>query len=94
MELLHLIEILEYIHTEVQGIITSPHLVMTLLYDVLRGVVNVSKQMLDCILLGGSRGTWINGAILCRTHPPRAGEWDACGTAPSCYSGEVGEWKT
>ena len=33
-DLLRLIEILEELHTEVQGIISSPHLVTTLLYDV------------------------------------------------------------
>ena len=35
-ELLCLIDILEYLHTEVQGMITSPHLATTVLHDVLR----------------------------------------------------------
>ena len=35
-ELLRLIERLEELHTEVQGMISSPHLVTTLLYDVSR----------------------------------------------------------
>ena len=35
-EILHLINILEEIHTEVQGIITSPHLATTLIFDVSR----------------------------------------------------------
>ena len=35
-ELLRLIEILEELHTKVQGMISSPHLVTTLLFDVSR----------------------------------------------------------
>ena len=35
-ELIRLIERLEELHTEVQGMISSPHLATTLLYDVLR----------------------------------------------------------
>ena len=35
-ELLRLIKRLEELHTKVQGMITSPHLATTLLYDVLR----------------------------------------------------------
>ena len=35
-ELLRLIERLEELHTKVRGVILSPHLAMTLIYDVLR----------------------------------------------------------
>ena len=35
-ELLHLIERLEKLHTKVQGMISSPHLAMTLLFDMSR----------------------------------------------------------
>ena len=34
-DLLLIIETMEELHTEVQGMISSPHLAMTLLYDVL-----------------------------------------------------------
>ena len=36
VDLLRLVESLEEIHTEVQGMVSSPHLAPTLLYDALR----------------------------------------------------------